>query len=84
MEISRAIRELGADFGTPVAREFIWRLQVALSSAGEGGLGGQIGVQLNEAGSFRGLGEQKLQDARENELESIFFVYGLLGQTDGY
>lgn len=43
-----------------------------------------MGVQLNQAGSFRGLGEQKLQDARENELESIFFVYGLLGQTDGY
>lgn len=42
-----------------------------------------MGVQLSEAGSFWGAGEQRLQDARENELESLFFVHRLLGETDG-
>lgn len=82
-EIGRAIHGLGADFETPVAREFIWRTQVVLSSAGKVGLGGQMGVQLSEAGSFLGPGEQRLQDARQNDLESIFFVHHLLGNTDG-
>lgn len=42
-ENSRAIRELAADFGTPMGRDFIWRRQLALSSAGGGGFGGQVG-----------------------------------------
>lgn len=36
------------------------------------------GFQLSETGSFLGPGEQRLQDARENELQSIFFVQHLL------
>lgn len=74
-ENSGAIRELAADFGTPMGRDFIWRRQVALSSAGGGGFGGQVGIQLSEAGSFWGPGEQRMP---EKELEFIFFVRHLL------
>lgn len=70
-ENSRAIRELAADFGIPMGRDCIWRREVALSSAGGDGFGGQVGVQLSEAGSFWGPGEQKM---REKEPEFIFFV----------
>lgn len=38
-----------------------------------------MGVPLSEAGSFWRPGEQRLQDARDNELESIFFVHHLPG-----
>lgn len=67
---SGAIRELAADFGTPTGRDFIWKRQVALSSAGGGGFGGQVGVQLSEARSFWGPGRAK--DARERA--GIYFL----------
>lgn len=77
-ENSRAIRELAADFGIPVGRDCIWRREVALSSAGGGEFGGQVGVQLSEAGSF--WGARRAKDAREGARIYFLFAPSLRGR----